>query len=337
MGMALCDENGKWTEIGGIADYSGPLFTGTGQHPPLVTERKEKYNFASFDAELVQLTLPNTYIVFGDMRLKHNRLRFCSTDEPDFVELHFSLAGGGLMENHINGHIHEFKALQHNLIYSPEFDGVGQYNTNETYQFFEIHFSRDYFLELVKDTGNVLAGFCENVKEHRFSDLSNTNLRMTFAMHQCIREIMNCNFSGGLKLMFLQAKCIELLSLQAQAFEQFAKKNIKSVLKSPYEIDCIHAAREYLTKNIHTPPSLTELAKISGINEFKLKNGFKELFDTTVFGYLSDVKLIEAKEQLLSGIAIKVISENMGYSSVQHFSTAFSKKFGIPPGKVKMN
>ncbi|RAJ35604.1 helix-turn-helix domain-containing protein [Pedobacter cryoconitis] len=109
------------------------------------------------------------------------------------------------------------------------------------------------------------------------------------------------------------------------------------MLKSPYEIDCIHYAREYLTKNIHTPPSLAELAKIAGINEFKLKNGFKELFDTTVFGYLSEVKLTEAKEQLLSGLAIKVISENMGYSSVQHFSTAFSKKFGISPGKVKMN
>lgn len=328
--MALCDEYGKWTEIGGIADYSGLL-------PPFVTERKEKYNFPSFDAELTHLTLPNIYIVFGDMRIKNHRLRFRSTDEPDFVELHFSLAGGGSMENHINGHIHEFKPLQHNLLYSPEFDGVGQYNPNVPYQFFEIHFQIAYFLELVKDVGGLLAVFCKNIQKHQFSDLSDSNLRMTFAMQQCIREIINCDFSGGLKLIFLQAKCMELLSLQAQAFEQLAKKNTKSVLKSAYEKDCIHYAREYLTAHIHTPPSLAELARIAGINEFKLKNGFKELFDTTVFGYLSDVKLMEAREQLLSGIPIKAISENMGYSSVQHFNTAFSKKFGISPGKVKLN
>jgi AraC family transcriptional activator of pyochelin receptor len=330
MGMALCDAQGKWTEIGGIADCSGQLL-------PLVIERKEKYSFPSFDAELVQLVLPNIFIVFGDMRIKSHRLRFRSTDEPDFVELHFSLAGGGSMENHINGRTHQFKALQHNLIYSPEFDGIGQYNPNEPYQFFEIHFRIGYFLDLVKNTGDVLSAFCENIQKNCFSDLSESNLKMTFAMQQCIREIMNCNFAGGLKLMFLQAKCVELLSLQAQAFEQLSKKSIKSVLKSAYEIDCIHHAREYLTKNIHSPPSLAELAKIAGINEFKLKNGFKELFDTTVFGYLSDIKLMEAKEQLLSGIAIKVISEHMGYSSVQHFSTAFNKKFGISPGKVKMN
>ncbi|MBB5638722.1 AraC-like DNA-binding protein [Pedobacter cryoconitis] len=330
MGMALCDAQGKWTEIGGLPVYADQLL-------PLVTERREKYSFPSFDAEIVQMALPNIFIVFGDMRLKSQRLRFRSTDEPDFVELHFSLAGGGLMENHINGHIHQFKAMQHNLIYSPEFDGTGNYKPNEPYQFFEIHFRIAYFLELVKDTGNVLSAFCENIQKNHFSDLSDCNLKMTFAMQQCIREIMSCNFSGGLKMIFLQAKCMELLSLQAQSFEQHAKKSVKSVLKTAYETDCIHHAREYLNKNMHTPPSLSELAKIAGINEFKLKNGFKELFDTTVFGYLSDIKLIEAKEQLLSGIPIKVISENLSYSSVQHFSTAFSKKFGISPGKVKMN
>ncbi|MBB6502208.1 helix-turn-helix transcriptional regulator [Pedobacter cryoconitis] len=330
MGLCLSDEQGKWTEIGAIINFSDPLLS-------TVAEHKESYNLPFFDAELIQLSLPDIFIVYGDMRLKKRQIRFRSTNEPDFVELHFSLVGGGIMKNHINGHVHQFDALQHNIIYSPEFDGTGQYSIDKKHQFFEVHFSKNYFLGLVADSGDLLSRFCEKVDQHHFSDISETNLKMTFPIHQCIREIMSCNLSGKLKVLYLQSKCIELLSLQAQAFEQSANNKSRSVLKSAYERDCIQYAETYLTTHRQKPPTLTELAKIAGINEFKLKNGFKEVFGNTVFGYLNDVRLSEAREQLLSGTTIKAISDDLGYASVQHFSTAFRKKYGLSPGKVKLN
>ncbi len=65
-------------------------------------------------------------------------------------------------------------------------------------------------------------------------------------------------------------------------------------------------AREYLLEHALQPPSLTELAKIAGINEFKLKQGFKQVFNNTVYGYLSDYKLNQARELLVQGnMAIK--------------------------------
>jgi len=84
------------------------------------------------------------------------------------------------------------------------------------------------------------------------------------------------------------------------------------------------------------PPSLTELAKIAGINDFKLKQGFKEQFNATVFGYLADYKLSQARHLLLDkNYSIKAAAEELGYSSVQHFNTAFKKKFGTPPGRLR--
>jgi AraC-like DNA-binding protein len=125
------------------------------------------------------------------------------------------------------------------------------------------------------------------------------------------------------------------LALQAQAFELAAKKTDTSI-KSTYDKDRIYYAREYLLANANHPPCLTELAKVAGINEFKLKQGFKEVFQNTVFGYLSDYKLMRAKELLAdSSKNIKNISDELGYSSVQHFSSAFSKKFGVSPGKAR--
>jgi AraC family transcriptional activator of pyochelin receptor len=75
---------------------------------------------------------------------------------------------------------------------------------------------------------------------------------------------------------------------------------------------------------------------MASINEFKLKKGFKESFSQTVFEYLSDVRLEIGKNDLLE--KKKTVSEipfNLGYSSLQHFSTSFKRKFGVPPNQVR--
>lgn len=328
--MSVCDEHGRWTDFGGTIQNFELM-------APSVTELREKYKLHFGEVELVHLSLPHIHIVYGDMSLKRHQVRFRSVNMPEYVELHFSLAGGSLIENHANGRKYEFSALQHNIVYTQDFDGVGQYKNNEPYKFFEVHFAREYFLQLVKDSTGVLSDFCEDVDQQKCTNLSENNLSITFAMQQCIADIMNSTVQGSLKLLFLQSKCIELLSLQVETFENASTRSQKSVLRSSYEKDCIQQAKAYLSRNMEKTPTLSELSKIAGINEFKLKNGFKELFNTTVFGYLSEIRLLEAKEQLRSGKAIKVISDQLGYSSVQHFGTAFRKKFGISPGKMKTN
>jgi len=302
----------------------------------LVTERRDKYSFPFGDAEIVEISFSGIYIVYGDMLVKKNRLRIKSFDEPDMVELHFSITGGGIMENYLTNKRLDIKANQHNIIYSPDFDGMAEFSTNGPHKFFEVNFERGRFIDLTSESSTLLKNFAEKIMNNRAVEISAENLPISLAMHSCISDIMNCHFTGGLKLLFLQSKCLELLALQAQAFELAAKKTDTLTIKSSYDKDRIYYAREYLLANASHPPCLTELAKVAGINEFKLKHGFKEIFKNTVFGYLSDYKLMRAKELLAdSSKNIKNISDELGYSSVQHFSSAFSKKFGVSPGKAR--
>jgi len=302
----------------------------------LVTERRDKYSFPFGDAEIVEIAFSGIYIVYGDMLVKKSRLRIKSFDEPDVVELHFSITGGGIMENYLTNKRHDIKTNQHNIIYSPDFDGMAEFTTDGPHKFFEVNFERSRFIDLTSESSILLKNFAENIMNNRPVELSSENLPISLAMHSCINDITNCHFTGGLKLLFLQSKCLELLALQAQAFEVAAKKTEKPAVKSPYDKERIYYAREYLLANACKPPSLTELAKTAGINEFKLKQGFKETFGNTVFGYLSDYRLMKAKELLADKHTdIKNISDELGYSSVQHFNKAFSKKFGISPGKVR--
>nr|WP_240343892.1 AraC family transcriptional regulator [Paenibacillus sp. SYP-B3998] len=82
------------------------------------------------------------------------------------------------------------------------------------------------------------------------------------------------------------------------------------------------------------PPSLLELSKIVGISDFKLKAGFRELYETTVFGYLRDKRLAFAKSLLeREKITVYEAAITVGYSNPGHFAAVFREKYGFNPGE----
>lgn len=331
MGVNVYDENGRQYKIGDV-------FTNKIVEQPLVTERRDVYSFPFGDAEMVQLAFSGIYIVYGDMFLyETKKLNFEITGEVDLVEMHFTLQGDGMMKNLLSGKEHHFKSNQHNMHYTPVFAGTGQYGGLDRYKFMEVHFTTRFFFELAKNSSPSLMQFAEKIAKGAEQDLSRENMPISFAMHQCLNDIMHCKVTGGLKLLFLQSKCIELLTLQAQMYEDAVRSANPAplIVKPGHDTESIHFAKDYLLQHAAQPPSLTELARVAGINEFKLKQGFKALYNNTVFGYLTDYKLNQAHDLLLSDVPIKDVADRLGYSSVQHFNSAFRKKFGMPPGKVK--
>jgi len=95
-------------------------------------------------------------------------------------------------------------------------------------------------------------------------------------------------------------------------------------------------ARQYLLSHVMIPPSIEELAQIAGINQFKLKNGFRELFGTTIYGYLNRFRIESAAHLIAQGEKnMTQIAFELGFSSLQHFSAAFKKARGCSPKKIK--
>ena len=70
----------------------------------------------------------------------------------------------------------------------------------------------------------------------------------------------------------------------------------------------------------------------------KLKEGFKKIYGDTVYGYLLDYKMNEARSMLnTKKYNINEISIKLGYSTSSHFIAAFKKKFGTTPKKYLMS
>ena len=100
--------------------------------------------------------------------------------------------------------------------------------------------------------------------------------------------------------------------------------------------DMIHAVKEYIDLNFLDPNSLESLSKRFGLNEFKLKHGFKLVFETSPIRYLQHKRLTFALSLLRdTDKSIKEISHEIGYAHAANFTAAFVRAFGVSPQEYK--
>ncbi|HEY4789420.1 MAG TPA: AraC family transcriptional regulator [Bacteroidales bacterium] len=252
----------------------------------------------------------------------------------DVVTLFFNLRGKTSTNLNVCGNNFELGNYQHNLFYFPHSHGKIR-NHDLRLTNFMVQFTVESFVRLTAGASGVLKEFSDAVSLGKPGALSETNLYADGKMLGVIDTILNCSYREEVKKMFLLSKCLELLVLQTEAC--YNVRTVSSAfIKNDYDKERILYAREYLLQHMGNPPGLAELSRLAGINEFKLKKGFKEMFGNSVFGYLSDARLETAKNLMLDKQkSIGEIALELGYSSTQHLNNSFKKKFGITPGRLR--
>ncbi|TXJ26818.1 MAG: AraC family transcriptional regulator [Chitinophagaceae bacterium] len=211
----------------------------------------------------------------------------------------------------------------------PELGFIGE---SQEYEFFELAFQKCFLQQLIEED----EPYSEKL-HHQFNNpdyMSAVGYPILPAMSQCIHELNNTPFTGSLQKLYLETKTNELFLMQVQAM---CNQSSKVTALKPRDIECLHEARVYIEKNYHTPCTIIDLAKIVGINQTKLKSGFKELFGTTVFGYVKDLQMEKARQLLLcEKLFVGEVADQIGYKYPQHFAAAFKRRFGILPSELKL-
>ena len=138
---------------------------------------------------------------------------------------------------------------------------------------------------------------------------------------------------GAIARMYLEGKALELIAMQLFQLTESERDTIKSTLKSQ-SIDRIYQARDILANQLENPPSITELTKQVRISELTLRRGFRELFGTTVIGYLTSLRMEQAELLLREKkLSVAEVSNLVGYSHLGYFAKVFKRKFGISPSE----
>ncbi|MBW4627429.1 MAG: helix-turn-helix domain-containing protein [Brasilonema octagenarum HA4186-MV1] len=160
----------------------------------------------------------------------------------------------------------------------------------------------------------------------------------TAAMRLPLEQILNCPFHGLTKQIYLEGKCLELVALKLEQLAQSNHESTKSTLLKPDDIERIYQAKNILIQKLDNPPTLIQLARLVGLNDYKLKIGFHQVFGTTAFGYLYQQRMEKARLLVLEGkMSVKEIARATGYQNQSYFSVAFRKRFGVNPKSYRFN
>lgn len=148
-------------------------------------------------------------------------------------------------------------------------------------------------------------------------------------LHGCIDNELR----GSLKKLSAESKLIRYLM---ELCLHFNLKNMHNTVKHDIRSkNRAHKIKELIEKT-HGKLSIPELVTHLECSARTLTRSFESEFQQSIFSFALDVRLNLALQAIRdSNIELKKISESVGYSHVSHFSVAFKRKFGYPPGALR--
>jgi len=237
--------------------------------------------------------------------------------------------------------------------------GKSKFNFNEGNYYLEVNeenslllynTQKDLPLDLVVSPGSWLVSVVMTIRKFHslFSDeadyipfLSEENKEKKYYSQEIVSpatavvlsQLMNFNLHPSIKKLYLKGKVYELISLY------FNKTEDADLEQCPYLADednvrRIRMAKEIMISRMSEPPTLAELSQEVGLSLKKLKEGFKQIYGDSVFGFLFDYKMEYARKMLETGkYNVNEVGLKVGYSTASHFIASFKKKFGTTPKK----
>ncbi|WP_258076032.1 helix-turn-helix transcriptional regulator [Methylobacter tundripaludum] len=147
------------------------------------------------------------------------------------------------------------------------------------------------------------------------------------------QQLLNCNESRETNRIFMHGQVMSLLAFELSHLCEDKCRNSAEFNQKDAAI--AKSARDILVREFKNPPSVEELSKRAGTNQFKLKKLFHHFFNNTPYGLLLEIRMNNAYQLLESGqCQVGVAADRVGYSHASNFSTAFIKHFGISPKAI---
>jgi AraC-like DNA-binding protein len=257
-----------------------------------------------------------------------------------FIQLSYTLSG--LKRYEIRGSSHEttaftFKKQEYNYLFLPKEQIQLRWEPAERLEIFELGISPELMIRHLPEEHSFFAVLQRHMEQNIPAPMSSSNLFIQAKSARILYDMLNCPLEGRYKQLYIKSKVGELLALELEAYEQrmHVLHNRKHPTLKPADIERMHQARDIIISNIQSPCSLIDLAHQVGTNDAYLKRQFKEVFGTTVFGYLHLFKMNEAKALLQAGETVSHVAFLTGYKHVSHFTRAFKHHFGINPNQVR--
>lgn len=228
-----------------------------------------------------------------------------------------------------------FESLTNEFIHIPsnhfQFINIPYTNGHLTYKcarkVLDIHIDQQYLYDLLRTQGYSEKHLLEHFLLKNYTFYRHASI-ISEVQKKLIYELLDHNYQSEFAKQFIRTKAIELIITVFSG----SKNSVETTKWSQTDIGIMITLKNYLDENFHQDLHLKSLTRQFGINEFKLKNAFKDLFGDTVFGYIRKQKLKKAQELLINtDLEIKEIAYLTGFKYSHHFSKVYFEYFKILP------
>lgn len=254
---------------------------------------------------------------------------------PVFI-LHFEFSGDfKYIPHQTTDALVEISDSQYNILYLPSLNGVLEFKGNP-HRTLQVYFTLDRIKKIVgEDYKEVLKKVDMAVKKGEPYTFWKRSTPILPEMEKTLQELMVCSLCGHLKKTYLQSKVTSLMVdvlVKADEIEQTDAKNV--LLKS--DLDALQQVDYHIKKNLNKNLTISELSVIAGFNESKLKRDFKLVYGSTIFKYITKLRMEKAISLIREdGFTIAEAAYEVGYNNPQHFTTAFKRTLGYLPKMLK--
>lgn len=226
------------------------------------------------------------------------------------------------------------KQGQFNMIRSSSMQGTVYLDRGHEYRTLDI-FCPDELLKELISLFPFLKDFINGTNSSEPALLFKNHRWINSHIIDIIDRLLYCPVQDDLRPLYFHYKIKELLLLllTREYPETIARNGLNK-----RTAESINEAKYIIETRFGEQLALRRIAKEIGINEVKLRSGFKLLFGTGMFDYLLKIRMQKAKIWLQdSDKPIKAIARLTGYSTKQSFFNAFKKYFHETPGSVRKN
>lgn len=145
------------------------------------------------------------------------------------------------------------------------------------------------------------------------------------------RDITRCSIPSGLsRNLYLYSKAIECLSIVVDLVDH---QSVRNIVIRPADRVKIEYAQGIIAARYNLNWTIAKLAREVGLNERKLKEGFRQIVGNSVHAYLREVRLEAAARLLLDGETVTQAALAVGFDSLSHFSKVFTAQKGVSPSQ----
>lgn len=257
-------------------------------------------------------------------------------DDSNSVSLSYSLRGSFQCRFEDSGpeHLHKVPEGAGSINYNPGRSGEFRQGEGE-FEIVTVMLHRDVFSrwEAELDTSLKVAfdrGRCFAYRSHCSAELRAT----AQALGKAVRTSELCpEDSSNRKELWLLGNSLVFASLLLDSLAPGTHCTCDFSISDREKL--LHA-RDLLLQNLNRAPTIDALAKASELSAVKLKRGFRQLFNSGVYGLFQRERMCEAHRRLCSGgQSVMLVASELGYTNASHFAAAFFKEFGVKPSQIK--